>query len=265
MNSLFHRHFDSFKDRSEIINAIDLESVELTHQDWFSRQLPEIDENLANVLCMKYQSVLDSLVYANSFIGNEFMYLQYVMHQLCIWNAIAIDGEPSDSEFNICKTEIQLLFYTMVNLIYNIKEKLSDLCSVSKGEKKNQDTIINQETQRRLVGVFKSEYEHIARSCHARKWLVHKSYSILYMKEEQSVRFYYTELDFSTNRVDQGKKEIMDFQINQEGLVVPLTALQRSIVSVLQNLSDLKNISPEQLLGKFRTTSNGNPAIQITL
>ncbi len=265
MESLFHNHVDAFNDRSDRINAIDVKRIALKNEEWFSKQFPASNSNLVKVLCIKYQSILDGLVFTNSFIGNEFMHLQYTMHQLCIWNAIATDGKADHTQQNICKAEIQLLFYTLVNLIYNIKEKLSDLCSFAKGEEKDQLTIINENARNQIKEVFSREYQNIADYCRARRWLVHKSYSILYLKETQTVRFYYTELDFSRKRVDTGEKEILDFIINQEGLIIPLEALERAISTIIRILSDLQNIDPQRLLDKFRTTFNSNPGIQITL
>jgi hypothetical protein len=223
--------------------------VQITNTEAFLARCHRAKGMQRDVLLWKYERILDSLVYGNSFIGNDYFVLRYVAYELLLFWTIFATGLLSEQEADWAKIEVETKFYLYLNCIYNIKEKFERLTNLHKGEMKN--TVLEDGCPEKLLLLFKEAYQKLEKPCEARRLTVHGVYEITLIADKKLLRVASSSYDLLSQSAYEQKETKLEFLINSDAVLEPVAAIHHLTSEVLSLLSNLDNVDPERLATKF--------------
>lgn len=226
-----------------------LAEPELRNTDDFVARAKTHKRQLIDIVLWKYHTILSTFIYGNSFIGSDYFLLRYVSHQLLVyWHILSME-QLSDEQIQSCILEIETQFYFFLNCIYNIKEKF-EIFTNFKGRHIG-GTILLDDCARKLESIYSEAYNHLRDFCKARKYTVHGTYAIKYVREKRIIQvscFSFTLIDASAK---EQEKIILRFKIGPDEILRVVTVIYQLMKDVLELLADLANLNPQKLIGKF--------------
>ena len=221
----------------------------LTGEDAFRKRSILAKGSILNLLLLNYDRILDSLVYGNSFIGNDYFILRYVSYELLLYWHILRGENLSEDDIETCRLEVETHFYLYLNAIYNLKEKFETLVGFRK--RKIGDLVLNQSGTRKLKALFKNTYSGLRKFCEARGYVVHGTYGISVIKESATIVVHCSPYDLLPTNVYGVPKRRIEFSLVDEETIAPVALIYSLTRRVLDVLSDLDNIDAEKLAHKF--------------
>ena len=222
----------------------------------------------SDLIKRKYEWALNTFVFGNSFIGNDYFLLRYSAAQLNQYLQVVENENLSTKQYDTCRLEIEALFYQFLSWIYNIKEKLEIfLCWDSK---KNclRDTVLTAVGEDAIIKIFNDLYTVIVEYCNARNACTHNTYALDYLVEKQAFRVSCFAFTLSTHQISQEQKERAKLSftfpatVKQNNALV--SAIHKALSDILNMLSDLDNVQLRRLQDKFIQMKDGKQVFEIS-
>jgi len=221
-----------------------------------------------NRLLRKYKWALNTFVFGNSFIGNDYFLLRYSAAQLNQYLQVMENEELTSNQSDTCKLEIEALFYQFIGCIYNIKEKIEVFFCWESGKRNLRDTILTSAGAKSALRIFHELYSNIADYCNARNACIHNTYALDYLAEKQVFHVSCFSFTLSARKISEEEKKRDKLNITFPATLIEInrvvSAIHNALFEVLDILSDLENIQVAKLQDKFVRIKDGKKMIEIS-
>lgn len=259
--SKYQKDIASLLDRFELtpnFTELDISTVDIYENEKYSRM--EVD-----LVIWKYRDILDSFIFGNSFIGNEYFILRYTVYKLLLYWYIIKNELLSNDGINACKLEIETQFYFYLNCIYNLKEKFEQFVNYQSKNKELENTILKDYACRQLLDIFNRHYKILDEYCKARSYIVHKTFSIQYILDKNKINVSCFSFKLTSDHIDKdaSNQPVLLFDIDPENIIIPVKDIYELIIECLDIFRQIINIDFPKLMNKYISLINGKESFEI--
>jgi hypothetical protein len=233
----------------------------LIGRDRFDSRSKKETGRILDIMVANYARIVDSLIYGNNFIGNDYFILRYCTYEMLVYWRIITDEQISETEVGSCKLEIETFFYLYLNCIYNLKEKFEALVGFKEGKLGN--VVLTIQGRDALLSVYKKAYSALKRHCQARADIVHGTYEIKVWEKQRIIRLSTAVQDLLSKSDLSKRNRHYKFPLDDSEIIRPvrhLFDLTRDVVSILV---DLDNVDPNKLAKKYVRYAKGSRSISL--
>lgn len=263
ISEIFKEYFAEFQDEIDKMLS-DPNQPEKFVKTSFSYNFSDFDkEELAFDKIEKTMAVY--FFFENGFLGRDIYQLKQVMMEiLYILKYLDCKG-LSESDKSFLENRITVSFYFLLNCVYNIKEKILAFVSL-KIDKKKFDfskSILSETGKKEVRKALIVSYKKIEKYILTRNIIVHDTYDMRYVNEEQKIEIRCFPFNLSKGN-DLKKETYHEFVISKseiKNLLVSIYSLRKDMYFVLRNRD---NIEISSLLEKFTYSENGKSIFRIT-
>jgi hypothetical protein len=226
-------------------------------------------EFIPDLILSKYESVLNTFVYANSFIGKDYFLLRHAGAQLIQYLEVAeSEKDLSAQHLETCSFEIENLFYQFISHVYGIKEKLECFLSWDANSNSLSETILNDNAIVKIHGLVRKFFPKIQDCCRARNACIHNTYALTYLKDQSVIRISCFAFTLSKRHFRDQEKSRRQFNLSfpaTETTILDVVSATHDLLSgTLKVLSDVRNVDLSRLKDKFVRIENGRSIFEIT-
>jgi len=252
------KHGTSVAKLFEVVELVP--EIPLTGRESFDSRSKETG-NYLKIMVGNYNRIVDSLIYGNNFIGNDYFILRYCAYEILVYWRIITMEQISKEELGSCKLEIETFFYLYLNCIYNLKEKYETLVGFKDG--KIGEVVLTTHAKEVLLQEYNRAYGGLKKYCNARAEIVHGTYEIKVWEAHGFLRLSTAVQDLLTRSDLQKKKRYYKFVLNDREIMKPVKLLFKLTKNVVALLSDLDNVDPNKLAKKYIRYQKGSKSISL--
>jgi hypothetical protein len=192
------------------------------------------------------------LKYANGGIGYDMFISNRFLGQMLGYSWILSHANIQETDHEICKTEIKLNFYILLNCIYNIKEKWHKFLNFDKRAKKTiVVSVLNENGQTAINKKLDSLYRDISNACSARDCLVHDISSLYFDQAHNMVKIGKSNFTLSDDNIWKNNKPRTCYQTSLDDILETFIKLETHRKVILQDLSNPELVDCFKLKRKY--------------